>query len=74
MSKENYCTFFFEGSWTHCCEAHDKAYELQEPKGQADVDLFNCVREADPTAITWLVALLMLGAVSLFGARFYKKK
>lgn len=75
--KDNHCTFFFEGfskeyTWTHCCAAHDKAYELQEPKGQADIDLFNCVREADPEVLTWVVAALMFGAVSLFGSRFYR--
>jgi hypothetical protein len=79
MAKDNHCTFFFEGfstkySWTHCCAAHDKAYELQLDKKQADIDLYNCVRDADPTSITWIVAALMLAGVSLFGSRFYKKK
>lgn len=72
--KENYCTFFFEGSWTECCRKHDIAYETQAPKGQSDIELFNCVRESDPTAVTWVVAALMFAGVSLFGARFYRKK
>ena len=72
--KENYCTFFFEGTWSHCCEKHDVAYETQVDKKQADIDLYNCVREADPEVLTWIVAALMLAGVSLFGSRFYKKK
>lgn len=77
--KENHCTLFLEGfstkySWSHCCEAHDRAYEIQVDKSQADIDLFNCVREADPTAVTWVVAVLMFVGVSLFGARWYRKK
>ena len=72
--KENYCTFFFEGTWTECCRIHDIAYETQVDKKQADIDLYNCVREADPEALTWIVAALMFAGVSLFGARFYKKK
>ena len=72
--KENYCTLFFEGSWGHCCEVHDKAYETQVDKGKADIDLYNCVREADPEALTWVVAALMFAGVSLFGSRFYRKR
>jgi hypothetical protein len=75
MAKDNHCTFFFEGTWTECCHKHDIAYETHTvSKGQADIDLFNCVREADPTTLTWIVAALMLAGVSLFGSRFYKKK
>jgi hypothetical protein len=72
--KENYCTLFFEGTWGECCRIHDIAYETQEPKGQADIDLYNCVKEADPEVLTWLVAAIVFAGVSLFGSRFYRKK
>ena len=72
-TSQDYCTFFIEGSWSHCCQQHDKAYETQVPKGQADIDLYNCVKEASPTGITWIVAALMLVGVTLLGKKFYKK-
>ena len=77
--KDNYCTFFFEGfskeyTWTECCHKHDIAYELQLDKKQADIDLYNCVKDTSPEVLTWIVAALMLVGVSLFGSRFYKKK
>ncbi len=76
--SQDYCTFFPEGlpkdiNWSHCCQAHDKAYEMQVDKGQADRDLYNCVKEASPSEFTWIVAALMFVAVSLLGKRFYKK-
>ena len=74
MIRDNYCTFFREGSWSHCCEAHDVAYETQVDKKQADIDLYSCVKGSSPEALTWIVADLMLAGVSLFGSRFYKEK
>ena len=71
--KEDYCTFFPDGSWSHCCKAHDKAYEMQGDKHTADIELYSCVKEASPSGLTWLVAVLMLAGVSLFGRKFYKK-
>ena len=78
-TSQDYCTFFPEGlskdiSWSHCCKVHDKAYELQVNKGQADRELYNCVKEASPEGITWIVAALMFVGVSLLGKRFYNKK
>lgn len=72
-ASQDYCTLFFEGSWSLCCQAHDKAYEMQIPKGQADMDLYNCVRDSSSTFGIGLVAALMFVAVSLLGKRFYKK-
>lgn len=69
----DYCTLFPEGSWSHCCKAHDRAYEMQVDKGQADMDLYNCVKDSSPEGFTWIVAALMLVGVSLFGRKFYKK-
>lgn len=71
--KEDHCTFFPEGSWSHCCQSHDKAYELQVDKSTADLELYNCVKEASPTGITWIVAALMFVGVSLLGKKFYRK-
>ena len=77
-TSQDYCTFFPEGlskdtSWSHCCQAHDKAYELQLDKGKADVELYNCVKDSSPEGITWIVAALMFVGVAIFGKKFYKK-
>lgn len=69
----DYCTLFIEGSWGHCCQVHDKAYETQVPKRQADLELYTCVKEASPSGLTWIIAALMFAGVSLFGRKFYKK-
>ena len=71
--KEDHCTLFFEGSWSHCCKAHDIAYETQVDRTEADIELFNCVRESSPESLTSLVAALMFIGVSLFGSRNYIK-
>ena len=72
--KEDHCTLFFEGSWKTCCKAHDIAYETQVDRTEADIELFNCVRESSPEPLTWLVAALMFIGVFTFGWVFYKKK
>lgn len=71
--KDN-CTFFFEGNWSHCCKAHDLAYEIQVPKTEADIALFKCVSDSGYAVPSFLIAALMLTGVTLFGSRFYKKK
>lgn len=71
--KENNCTFFPEGNWTECCKAHDLAYETQMPKSEADIALFQCVKESGGLGYG-LIAALMLAGVSTFGLMFYKKR
>lgn len=71
--KQDYCTFFPEGSWQHCCKAHDKAYEMQVDKSVADTNLYNCVKESSDVYGIGLVATLMFIGISIFGRRFYKK-
>lgn len=70
---KDYCTFFPEGSWSLCCQAHDKAYETQAPKGQADLELYNCVKDSSNTFGIGIVAALMFVGVTLMGKRFYRK-
>lgn len=76
--KEDYCTFFPEGlskdvSWSHCCQAHDRAYEMQVDKGQADRDLYSCVKDSSNTFGIGLIAVLVFMGVVVFGRKFYKK-
>ena len=64
---------FFEGSWGHCCEVHDVAYETQVDKKQADINLYNCVLESSDSVGIGLIATLMFITVTTFGGFFYRK-
>lgn len=73
----DYCTWFPEGWWADCCQAHDLAYAAQVGKELADAALFQCVSasaSAPVMAAASAVAggLMWLG-VRVFGRRFYKK-
>lgn len=75
--KENHCTSWPEAWWSDCCKAHDKAYELQIERAQADKELFSCVyNNADGFLIipSFLIACLMYIGVRAFGWKYYKKK
>lgn len=42
----DYCTLWFEGSWSHCCKTHDEDYLLAlslVEKLSADLGLASCV-------------------------------
>ena len=73
----DYCTLWFEGWWSHCCQAHDEAYVAQVGQLLADNALLQCVAESAP--YPWLavasaaVAGVMYAGVRLFGRRFYKR-
>lgn len=70
----DYCTFWFEGWWSHCCQAHDAAYSAQIAKEVADAALFQCVAGSSPSLAlaSTVIGGAMWLAVRLFGARFYK--
>lgn len=61
------CTLWFDGDWGRCCQIHDLAYAIGVPKGQADMDLAQCVAGSGHAGI----ALIMLLGVTLFGGRWY---
>lgn len=73
----DYCTFWFEGWWAHCCKAHDDAYLAQAGKALADSDLLLCVAQSAPAPIlagvSAVIAGAMYAAVRVFGQRFYNK-
>jgi len=58
------CTLWPEGSWHHCCVAHDYAYaDGIYSKWDADVELMKCVYHTGHP----IVAFLMFLGVTLFG-------
>ena len=69
----DHCTMFPEGSWGECCRIHDVAYETQVDKKQADIDLYNCVKESSDSFGIGLIALMMFIGVTTFGFPFYRK-
>lgn len=73
----DYCTLFPEGWWSHCCAAHDAAYDLQLSRLIADTDLLQCVvGSAGSTTlagISGLVGGIMYLGVRIFGNYFYKR-
>ena len=61
---KDHCTLFIEGTWTSCCERHDRRYENKRlTKYQADKLLFRCVRRNSNIVI----AIIMFLGVTLFG-------
>jgi hypothetical protein len=40
------CTHWFDGTWRHCCEAHDLAYSVGAVTLQTHIDLGTCVVHA----------------------------
>lgn len=39
------CTYFFDGDWRHCCDAHDAAYASHTVSAWSHVDLGLCVAQ-----------------------------
>lgn len=72
----DYCTWFPEGWWSHCCAAHDADYAAQVARALADERLYLCVAASvdQPPALCLavLVAMAMWCGVRLFGRRFYR--
>ena len=82
----DYCTLWFEGWWSHCCEAHDADYAAQIGQALADERLMSCVASALPDlavqhpilagafgVASATVGGLMFIGVRIFGRRFYRK-
>lgn len=64
---QDYCTWWPEGSWAACCQAHDLAYAGEGARMAADLDLAACVYE---TTHNGPLALLMLAGVVICGGLF----
>lgn len=71
----DYCTWFPEGWWATCCQAHDLAYINQIGKALADSQLLSCVADSANgsvmAAVSFAVAGLMYVGVRLFGRKYY---
>lgn len=64
------CTFFPDGNWLSCCDAHDMNYSSKSKisRKQADEGLRSCVAKCGHP----LIAKIMYAGVRLFGRPFYK--
>lgn len=82
----DWCTFWPEGWWGHCCEAHDGDYLAQIGQLLADERLQACVAGSLPAvaaehpilasiaaAASVAVSWIMYRGVRTFGARFYRR-
>lgn len=74
----DHCTWFPEGWWAKCCQAHDQDYLAQVLKWLADERLWQCVATSasdNPllAVASGLVASVMFGGVTLFGKRWYDR-
>ena len=64
------CTFFPEGPWSPCCQAHDAAYQSSETSRRtADAAFRRCLCQHLPAPVAWAMWL----AVRLFG-RFHWRR
>lgn len=73
----DHCTWFPEGWWAHCCDAHDADYLAQIGKWLSDSGMWQCVAQSgEPwmAAISAAVASVMLAGVTMFGRRFYTSR
>ena len=73
----DYCTWFPEGWWAHCCAAHDADYAAQVLRALADERLLQCVATAGDGALIGVVSVGVAGVmwlgVRIFGRRFYRR-
>ena len=73
----DYCTAFFEGWWSHCCQAHDSDYLARIGKALADERLLQCVASAGDGGLIGVVSVGVAGVmwlgVRIFGRRWYRK-
>lgn len=76
----NNCTLWPDGvpvwlggsgqEWTHCCRAHDLAYDAGSSKLLADLNLLSCVADSGFPFMGTLMGI----AVILLGYPFYKRR
>jgi hypothetical protein len=52
------CTGFFDGSWRHCCDAHDRAYELGTLTWRTHLELGQCVSQSEGGILIGLAMFL----------------
>lgn len=65
------CTGWFEGTWTHCCAAHDLSYANPAiDRLTADIELARCVAATSGGPI---MGSVMFVGVALFGWFFRRK-
>lgn len=66
------CTFFPDGSWVSCCDAHDINYseKSQVTRKSADQKLKMCVENSGHP----IIAKIMYAGLRMFGSFFYKGK
>lgn len=65
MNIVDHCTLWFEGTWAHCCAAHDLAYANPAiGRLSADWALAQCVAATSGGPV---MAAIMFGGVALFG-------
>lgn len=73
----DWCTWWPEGWWAHCCQAHDAGYAAQIGQALADERLLQCVAESAPepwlAGASLVVGGLMFLGVRMFGRRYYGK-
>ena len=72
----DYCTFFPDMNFSHCCEAHDLAYASIDNKFISDIELFSCVLQSAPEGMGFMygaISVIMFSGVSIFGIFFYAK-
>jgi hypothetical protein len=62
---KDYCTLWPDGVWSHCCQAHDRAYAIGVNKLDADVALAQCVAATgnDDMGIIMLLGVLIFGGI-----------
>ena len=66
----DYCSYWFEGWWAHCCQIHDLAYDLQEiAPSVADWELMQCVTGVGAP----FIGGIMLIGLGLFGRKAWRR-
>lgn len=65
--KPNGCSFFPEGEYTSCCNAHDMAYLFGKSRSIADLELRKCIIRCGKPITAWIVWI----GVRLFGYPFW---
>lgn len=52
------CTYWFDGTWRHCCEAHDLAYATETVTLQSHLELGLCVAQTSGGAVMGAIMAL----------------
>jgi len=68
-TRKDWCTWWPDGNWGHCCKRHDDAYDKQIPFFTANWRLRKCVRRKAGV----MVSSVMFLGTTLFGLIPYLK-